>query len=404
MYSTLRILWVKIAKGWHGCNVASFSISVNNYFVHICKPFLLSLCQQVKSYARVHGQPNDNDKGYISTAYYKYVTEQYYKISDVCAHFYRLSLLCAFIILNILTPVALAKSVSLYYPTIIAESSTGDFMGCLYWATAIVAFLWNISYTVTSIIHHFFQNLPAITSCIIYPNCSIPSDANIYKDEVVTLIAVVTVIPIAVFIELLLSIYAVKYILSQRSPRSDHQYSWKYYLLQTVHVLALWNILIALQIFTMIVLPLCVLLLIHPQATVLYILILLTFLVSLTFIAAYLLCLCWQPSRSVCMNGRHCGTTFVRFAVLILVLGLIVTLITLYELLLTVQPQIETGLKGIVLSLLPSFPLSALGWYLKRRSQRRAEQSPDTPLQLMTEQRQPMLMFDNCSDEELLPV
>ena len=124
----------------------------------------------------------------------------------------------------------------------------------------------------------------------------------------------------------------------------------------------------------------------------------------ITFIAAYLLCSCWQPSRRVCMIGMHWGTTFVHFAVLILVLGLIVTLITLYELLLTAQAQIETGLKGIVLSLLPSFPLSALGWYLKKKSQRRAGRSPDTPLQLMTEQQQPMLMFDNCSDEKLLPV
>ena len=80
------------------------------------------------------------------------------------------------------------------------------------------------------------------------------------------------------------------------------------------------------------------------------------------------------------------------------------TLITLYELLLTAQARIETGLKGIVLSLLPSFPLSALGWYLKRRSQRRAGRPPDTPLQLMTEENQPMLMFENCSDEKLLPV
>ena len=103
------------------------------------------------------------------------------------------------------------------------------------------------------------------------------------------------------------------------------------------------------------------------------------------------------------MNGQHCGTTFVRFVVLILVLGLIMTLITLYELLLTAQAHIETGLKGIVLSLLPSFPLSALGWYLKR-SQRRADRSPDTPVQLMTEDEQPMLMFENCNDEKLLPV
>ena len=369
--------------------------------LHTCKPTLLLLCQQVKSYIRVHGQPNDNDKGYISLAYHKHVTEQYYKRSETCAHFYRLSLLCAFIFLNILTPVALTKSVSLHYSRIRARSSTGDFMGCLYWATAVMAFFCNTSYALAS---YFFKNLPAITSCIIHPNCSIPSDTNIYKDEVVTLIVVVTIIPTAVFMELLLSIYAVKYSFSQRSPRSNHQCSWKYYLLQTVHVLALWNILITLQIFTMIVLPLLILLLIHPQVTVLYIVFVLMLPVSLILIAAYLLYSCWQPSRRACMNGQHCGTTFVHFVVLILVLGLIMTLITLYELLLTAQAHIETGLKGIVLSLLPSFPLSALGWYLKRRCQRRADRSPDTPVQLMTEEEQPMLMFENCSDDNLLPV
>ena len=45
----------------------------------------------------------------------------------------------------------------------------------------------------------------------------------------------------------------------------------------------------------------------------------------------------------------------------------------LYEIILLAEVHIETGVKGIVLPLLPSFPLSALGWYLRRRSQRRSE-------------------------------
>ena len=53
-------------------------------------------------------------------------------------------------------------------------------------------------------------------------------------------------------------------------------------------------------------------------------------------------------------------------------LGLLITLLALYELMLIIQVHIETGIKGILLSLLPSFPLSALGWYLKRRSQEKA--------------------------------
>ena len=88
-----------------------------------------------------------------------------------------------FIFLNVLTPVALGKSVPLYYPKIMAKSSlNGDFKMCLYWATAIIAFLLNTFYTANSIRHHIFRNQPAITSSIIHLNypCSIPSDTNVY--------------------------------------------------------------------------------------------------------------------------------------------------------------------------------------------------------------------------------
>ena len=276
-------------------------------------------------------------------------------------------------------------------------------MGCLYWATAIMAFLCNTSYTVTSIGKHLLEDHPAITSCIIHPNCSIPSDTSVYKDEIFTISSVVTIIPSAIFIELLLSIYAVKNLIGPRSLRYGHHCNfWKYYLLQTVHVLALWNILITLQLFTMILLPLLVLLLIHPQVTVLYIILVLTVPVSLIFIAAYLLHQCLHSGRRCCCNASHCTTRFVHFVVILTVSGMIISLLALYELLLTAQAQIETGVKGIVLSLLPSFPLSALGWYLKRRSQKKAQQSPDSTLQPITEHQQ--AMFDNCSDEELLPV
>ena len=104
----------------------------------------------------------------------------------------------AFIFLNVLTPVALGKSVSLYYPRIIAKSSNGDFKRCLYWAIALIAFLLNTVYTANSIRHHIFRrNKPAITSCIIHLNdpCSIPSNTNVYKDEVTTLVAVISIVP-----------------------------------------------------------------------------------------------------------------------------------------------------------------------------------------------------------------
>ena len=243
---------------------------------------LFSLAQ-VKSYARNHGEPNENDKGYVSISYSKYAMKLYYKRSDSYAHVYRFSLLCAFIFLNILTQVALAKSVSLYYPKIVAKSSKGDFMGCLYWAAAVITFVFNTLYTALSIRDYFFHGKTAITSCLIHHSCLIPSDAYIYNDEVIILVAMLIVIASAVFIEVLISIYAVK---SQFNGQRNCHF-WKHCLFQTVHVFALCNILITLQLFTKVVIPVCVLLLIHPQVTVLYIAFLLMVPACIIFIATY---------------------------------------------------------------------------------------------------------------------
>ena len=328
---------------------------------------------QVKSYAKNHDEPNENDKGYVSISYSKYAMMLYDKKSDSYAHVYRLSLLCAFIFLNILTPVALAKSVSLYYPKIVAKSSKGDFMGCLYWAAAVITFFCNISYTALSIRNYFFHNKTAFTSCLIHHSCLIPSDTYIYNDDVITLVVMLIVIASAVFIDVLISIYAVK---SQFNGQRNRQF-WKRCLFQTVHVFALCNILITLQLFTKVVIPVCVLLLIHPQVTVLYIAFLLMVPACIIFIAAYLLYHCQQPRRKICCKKTNCRLKSVELFVMIVVLGLIMTLLISYELMLMMQVEVGTGIKGLLLSLLPSFPLSALGWYLKRRSQKKAEHAAD---------------------------
>ena len=92
------------------------------------------------------------------------------------------------------------------------------------------------------------------------------------------------------------------------------------------------------------------------------------------------------------------------FVVIITTIGLILTLLALYEVMLLVQVQIETGVKGIVLSLLPSIPLSALGWYVKRRSQRRSKTDSDEKmLQLIPEERS-SCTIEMTNSEDSLPL
>ena len=99
-------------------------------------------------------------------SYHKYVIGTH-KGSDTHAHFYHITVLFAFIFVHVLTPIALAKSVSLYYPKTKNESSSGDFVGCFYCATPIVAFLFNTFYTAASAERPLSLNRPVIASCIL---------------------------------------------------------------------------------------------------------------------------------------------------------------------------------------------------------------------------------------------
>ena len=56
-----------------------------------------------------------------------------------------------------------------------------------------------------------------------------------------------------------------------------------------------------------------------------------------------------KEEKGLHVHVRYCGMIFV---VIIAILGLIVTLLVVYELILLVHAHIETGVKGILLSLL----------------------------------------------------
>ena len=352
----------------------------------------------------MHHQPNENDKGYVSISYHKFVTGSY-KESDTKAHFYRITVLCAFIFLNILTPIALAKSVSIYYPKTKTESLG---FKCLYRATAILAFLFNPLYYGTSILRSFSIPRPLIVSCILClsdPCCVIPSDTSVYHDEVLTLVAKVTIISISVLTELVVSIYAVKYrFVDQRSLKCGC-HSWRWCVKLIVHVLALWNILIAVQIFITTAIPIGVLLWIFPQLTIIHVIFILMMPISFTLITAYILYQCQQPRKKMVVgcNRKHCGKCCAQLLAIIATLGLIVTLLVLYEFILQVQVEVGSGLRGVVLSLLPSFLLPALGWYLKRRSQKK-KINEFAKYETMQQQQQGVKIAGDSSDEELLPV
>ena len=134
----------------------------------------------------------------------------------------------------------LAKLVSFHYPKMRNKASTGHFMRYLYWAAAGITFLINVGYTLASLTHQYTNNHPSITSCIIQvPNHpgTIPSGTSVYYDEVLTLVAKCTIIPVAVLVELLISMYAVKKHYDTKQRYAGCRWSSvKHYLLLSVHI------------------------------------------------------------------------------------------------------------------------------------------------------------------------
>ena len=195
---------------------------------------------QVKLYARVHGQTDENNKGYVSISYNRKVAGSY-NGSDKKTHLYRLSLLAAFVFLNVLTPVVLEKVVSFHYSKMGPKTSSGDFMKYFYWAAVGTAFIINIGYTATSLMRQYHK-CPSITSCIMQLSNhkrSIPSDTSVYNDEVLTLVAKFTITPVAVITELLISVCVVKNndnIMQEKV--GGRCSSLKQYLLLSAHILA----------------------------------------------------------------------------------------------------------------------------------------------------------------------
>ena len=323
-----------------------------------------------------HATPDANDRGCVSISYNDVATE------SLMGHFYRVLLLSTFVVLNVLTLIVIAMLVPMYYPKLRVKASNEDFVACLYWATAFIAFVLNVNYIDFSFRFHIINNEPDITTCVIHLSrfpCTIPSNTSVYADEMLTLLAKVIIIPVATIIELFIAIFVVRHFITTRLQyghvyvvrriRYDHRYyCWKHYTLQSAHVFGLWNIFISIQLATMTVLPLCVLLLTHPQVTIILLIFLILLIIILILIISYLLYWFQEPTRRC--RPKRCVKTLVYLILIIAILGLIILLVALYKVMLMVQAQV--GIRGIDLSLLPSLPLSAVGWYLNwRKSQKK---------------------------------
>ena len=192
------------------------------------------------------------------------------------------SLMLTFTFSNILTPISLAKSVFMYYP-----SKSHIF----YWEIHWMLVLGNSYHGLEYLVYCFFSNgiislrvdllldrvlsiITALCKCLQrWSPCCISCIYNHSKCNICRVVVSVLAVMKYEFHDL---------------RHGGWCPSSKQCLLQSIHVIGLWNILIAIQLLTKIATPICMLLFVHPQVTALYIIFLSMVPASLALIVAYI--------------------------------------------------------------------------------------------------------------------
>jgi hypothetical protein len=246
-------------------------------------------------------------------------------------------------------------------------------------ATIITAF--NFFYTLVTLSTLFSPTTPGYPSaldCFIAGNrhrCIIPKGAIFYDVSIGILVTKATILPIAVLVELILAIYYVtkrsrvsSTCSSELLPYSDVQRT-RTVCCFIMRVFTLWQILIFVQIMVgSVSIPFLILLLVSPAQSILLSVELIALIVSISG------CLFGIPLPSRCtFNVYSCMKRWFLYVENLLIMAVILVASTTYCLI--VKEGISMGsVKGYVLSLIPTIPISIFIWMIQERIRRKKNQ------------------------------
>ena len=322
----------------------------------------------------------DEDKGYVAKGYGFWNSEDAAPDPhhDHLRHFIRVNLLIAFVLLNVIVVLLLLRFVPRYYHYLVKSLSKTRFKHAenMFWTFTLFTIGWNIlvhvdycsSYGVVlyTLRSHCFEIDP-LASCS--PN--LPS--SLYKDDLSAYITKVASVLITLVVYLLLAAYTPK---ASRYPipysvrrlcccfgcccRSNNS--------KIIQTFVLWNILLFVHFVTMTTIPIVVFIFLAPAKTIAVLATFITFILITLIVIAHVLEFVNsrrrirgnQPSQFCCMH--QC----IQLTVIVAISALVIVVLVVYHTVLVNGTDIHrSGVYGIVWSLLPSFILSLVGWYMK---------------------------------------
>ena len=292
-----------------------------------------------------------------------------------------MTVLSLFVTLNVLVPFVIGKVVFVYYPKVTVRPVTREkqiYIGLIFWASSLCAFVLNMVYIYTSVRHYLFGNTPpGIMKCIVpqgYP-CAIPANTTLYKDTAMVFIAKAVIVPPFLIIEFLIAVFVPK---NPKFPKPPclvggllfccHN-SCKSFLIKVFQTLALYQIILFTQILTLAAIPVCVLFFVSPPHTIFMISAVTFVVIAFTVFILHFLFACEHfvtNFSSWSIRFRSCRNICLRLVILIAGSCMVIAAVYFYGIMLYTGIDI-TGIQGVGLSLLPSILLSVAGLAVKKR-------------------------------------
>lgn len=298
-------------------------------------------------------------QGYVARQYTYYNHDSYY--SKVVYHKSHLtstllSICLTFAIVNVLIPIlSITRGKQTFQVlTNIAVTSKPR----VYKATALVAILVNITYSLITLILHI-QGQPNVIECHLSTAdnpCSIPPTETAYDYVIGILITKVVAIPVAIIIELAVAVYIAKssWQMSKTKPKR---------FTCIVQTFVIWQLFIFVQITVGLVsVPLIVMTFISPARVILLGGIAFMVCMVLIFIFATIP---FPTVFKVQFNQGFFLTWFVAAETLITAAA-VISAIAAYYLILKDGKNMD-GIKGYVLSLIPTIFISIFIWVIKKK-------------------------------------
>ena len=296
-------------------------------------------------------------------------------------HLLRVCLLTAFILLNITVTLLLLRLVPEYYSHLVktvTESSSHAVN--IFWALILFTTGWNtivysgyiITYsTVLYSIGSDCYKVDPLTS-----RCPPDLPTALYRDDLLSYMTKVVTLLITLVVYLLLaactpkvSRYPIPYSIQKLCCclscvccccRSTHS--------KIIQTIVLWNISLFVHFTAMTTIPIGIFLLLAPARTILVLATGITILLSIPVVIAHILEFIASQKRN--QSSVFCMYQCIQLTAVIALLALVVTVLLIYVWLKAADIQ---GVYGIIWSILPSFMLSLVGWYVKWKFSRQQE-------------------------------